>query len=296
MELQRQQLLSERQQFQRDQLKAAELRALQSPTTLQPQTPLIFPPQKITPATIATPTSLRPPPIVASKAVPNVDTAPTEGNIPNIDEKELPNNTQSKEELPAVDSFNMINDKEDQQVEDMQTDQEVTTADSELVMDLQDNGPPESSPPDDVPSLDLPPELGESLPPDMNQVIPPQPTTTTDADIVSDNPLQDTTTTATALPPLPTEELPDTEELSDGVTTSSTAQQLPFELPLEEEVHPPITTVPPLSTEETEPVIDELMPPMNLPDPSSGNEENILQIMTENDSSSNSTEQQQQMN
>lgn len=43
MELQRQQLLSDRQQFQRDQLKAAEVRSLQSPT-LQPQTPLQLPP------------------------------------------------------------------------------------------------------------------------------------------------------------------------------------------------------------------------------------------------------------
>lgn len=43
LELQRQQLLSDRQQFQRDQLKAAEVRSLQSPT-LQPQTPLQLPP------------------------------------------------------------------------------------------------------------------------------------------------------------------------------------------------------------------------------------------------------------
>ena len=42
-ELQRQQLLAERQQFQRDQLKVVELRTLQSPT-LQPQTPLQLPP------------------------------------------------------------------------------------------------------------------------------------------------------------------------------------------------------------------------------------------------------------
>ena len=55
MELQRQQLLAERQQFQRDQLKAAEMRALQSPT-LQPQTPLLFPPPKITPSMIPHPT------------------------------------------------------------------------------------------------------------------------------------------------------------------------------------------------------------------------------------------------
>lgn len=43
LELQRQQLLAERQQFQRDQLKVVELRTLQSPT-LQPQTPLQLPP------------------------------------------------------------------------------------------------------------------------------------------------------------------------------------------------------------------------------------------------------------
>lgn len=43
LELQRQQLLCDRQQFQRDQLKAAEVRSLQSPT-LQPQTPLQLPP------------------------------------------------------------------------------------------------------------------------------------------------------------------------------------------------------------------------------------------------------------
>ena len=43
LELQRQQLLADRQQFQRDQLKAAEMRSLQSPT-LQPQTPLQLPP------------------------------------------------------------------------------------------------------------------------------------------------------------------------------------------------------------------------------------------------------------
>ena len=45
LELQRQQLLADRQQFQRDQLKAAELRALQSPT-LGPTTPLQFPPSR----------------------------------------------------------------------------------------------------------------------------------------------------------------------------------------------------------------------------------------------------------
>ncbi len=50
LELQRQQLLNDRQQFQRDQLKATEVRSLQSPT-LQPQTPLQLPP------------ILRPPPI-----------------------------------------------------------------------------------------------------------------------------------------------------------------------------------------------------------------------------------------
>lgn len=50
LELQRQQLLADRQQFQRDQLKAAEMRALQSPT-LQPQTPtLLFPPPKFVPS------------------------------------------------------------------------------------------------------------------------------------------------------------------------------------------------------------------------------------------------------
>ena len=58
MELQRQQLLAERQQFQRDQLKAAEMRALQSPT-LQPQTPLLFPPPKITPSMIPHPPTLQ---------------------------------------------------------------------------------------------------------------------------------------------------------------------------------------------------------------------------------------------
>lgn len=41
--MQRQQLLCDRQQFQRDQLKAAEVRSLASPT-LQPQTPLQLPP------------------------------------------------------------------------------------------------------------------------------------------------------------------------------------------------------------------------------------------------------------
>ena len=46
LELQRQQLLSDRQQFQRDQLKAAEMRSLQSPT-LQPQTPLSLPPLRL---------------------------------------------------------------------------------------------------------------------------------------------------------------------------------------------------------------------------------------------------------
>ena len=56
LELQRQQLLAERQQFQRDQLKAAEMRALQSPT-LAPQTPLLFPPQKATPTVLAPPPS-----------------------------------------------------------------------------------------------------------------------------------------------------------------------------------------------------------------------------------------------
>lgn len=45
LELQRQQLLADRQQFQRDQLKAAELRSLQSPT-LGPTTPLQFPPSR----------------------------------------------------------------------------------------------------------------------------------------------------------------------------------------------------------------------------------------------------------
>lgn len=43
--MQRQQLLADRQQFQREQLKAAELRALQSPT-LGPTTPLQFPPSR----------------------------------------------------------------------------------------------------------------------------------------------------------------------------------------------------------------------------------------------------------
>lgn len=57
LELQRQQLLSDRQQFQRDQLKAAEIRALQSPT-LQPQTPLQLPP--IRPPHRSPPTPLTP--------------------------------------------------------------------------------------------------------------------------------------------------------------------------------------------------------------------------------------------
>ncbi|CAI8054691.1 SWI/SNF complex subunit SMARCC2 [Geodia barretti] len=47
LELQRQQLLADRQQFQRDQIKASELRALQSPTlAAAPSTPLQFPPSR----------------------------------------------------------------------------------------------------------------------------------------------------------------------------------------------------------------------------------------------------------
>lgn len=62
LELQRQQLLSDRQQFQRDQLKAAEVRSLQSPT-LQPQTPLQLPPI-LRAAPLCSPSSaaLKPPP------------------------------------------------------------------------------------------------------------------------------------------------------------------------------------------------------------------------------------------
>ncbi len=59
LELQRQQLLSDRQQFQRDQVKAAEMRSLQSPT-LAPQTPLQLPPV------------LRPPP----KSIPPAEPIP----------------------------------------------------------------------------------------------------------------------------------------------------------------------------------------------------------------------------
>ena len=89
LELQRQQLLSERQQFQRDQLKAAEMRALQSPT-LQPQTPLLFPPQKVTPATMIQHSSIPPPPLPTTTTQTKLledDTTPSLNNEPsNIDE------------------------------------------------------------------------------------------------------------------------------------------------------------------------------------------------------------------
>jgi hypothetical protein len=67
LELQRQQLLSDRQQFQRDQLKAAEVRSLQSPT-LQPQTPIQLPAPILRAPPMRSPSALKPPP--ASLALP----------------------------------------------------------------------------------------------------------------------------------------------------------------------------------------------------------------------------------
>lgn len=111
LELQRQQLLGERQQFQRDQLKAAEMRALQSPT-LQPQTPLLFPPPKITATTLSSFPSLGPPPSSfpqpsvtqhhkpAPELPPPSDTKQDNSNL-TVNEANTTPTTQEPESLPA---------------------------------------------------------------------------------------------------------------------------------------------------------------------------------------------------
>ena len=85
LELQRQQLLCDRQQFQRDQLKAAEVRSLQSPT-LQPQTPLQFPP-------------LRPPP---HRSPPGIKTSGLPATTPSVESKAITSSTTPTAAAPAT--------------------------------------------------------------------------------------------------------------------------------------------------------------------------------------------------
>ena len=81
LELQRQQLLADRQQFQREQIKASELRALQSPT-LGPTTPLQFPPSR---PPLRSPTLMTPTQPTATMAIIQPDVEVAKFKAPDIE-------------------------------------------------------------------------------------------------------------------------------------------------------------------------------------------------------------------
>ncbi len=118
MELQRQQLLSERQQFQRDQLKAAEMRALQSPT-LQPQTPLLFPPQKVTPTTMVQLSSVPPTTTVHTKLPEDNNNSNVTMESTNIDEIASIHPAASDKVDPPI-SLNITQDQETMETDKQQ--------------------------------------------------------------------------------------------------------------------------------------------------------------------------------